>query len=253
MSNFTIISWSTPAYQSAPIPNRSTYYSVVLFLSTFSCYLQTDGAAACMLMTEERAKAMGLKPKVFIRDFIYVAQNPISLPLSGGVFAIPAILERCNLTMNDIDVWEVLEDYAVSIEIFYTSTDDQFKSLSCAKSNLISLGASGWQFQSYGLRLVRPQIHEPIRKSRSAPFGKTKYMGWFPCHGSSYWSDRYSTKQLYTLIEQPWTLNIWRRCSSINACCQPTDCRRQTVGLYNGMRYGWTGKLFLRETCIGFP
>lgn len=80
-----------------------------------NCTFMTDGAAACMLMTEERAKAMGLKPKVFIRDFIYVAQNPISLPLSGGVFAIPSILERCNLTMNDIDVWEVLEDYAAQV------------------------------------------------------------------------------------------------------------------------------------------
>ena len=64
-------------------------------------------------MTEERAKALRLKPKAYIRDFLYVAQNPNELPLSGGVFAIPALLERCRLTMDDIDVWEILEDFAV--------------------------------------------------------------------------------------------------------------------------------------------
>ena len=63
-------------------------------------------------MTEERAKALRLKPKAYIRDFLYVAQNPNELPLSGGVFAIPALLERCRLTMDDIDMVELNEAFA---------------------------------------------------------------------------------------------------------------------------------------------
>ena len=70
-------------------------------------------------MTEERAKAFGLKAKIYIRDFIYVAQNPLELPMSGGVFAIPALLERCGLTIKDIDVWETLEDFAVSLSLVH--------------------------------------------------------------------------------------------------------------------------------------
>ena len=36
--------------------------------------LQTDGASACLIMTEE--KALGYKPKAYLRDFIYISQDP---------------------------------------------------------------------------------------------------------------------------------------------------------------------------------
>jgi acetyl-CoA acyltransferase len=40
-----------------------------------SSYL-TDGASACLIMTEERAKAMGFKPKAYLRAYTYVSQDP---------------------------------------------------------------------------------------------------------------------------------------------------------------------------------
>ena len=39
-------------------------------------HLQTDGASACLLMTEEKALALGYKPLAYLRDFIYVSQDP---------------------------------------------------------------------------------------------------------------------------------------------------------------------------------
>lgn len=46
-------------------------------------FLQTDGASACLIMSEEKAKQLGLKPKCYLRDFIYVSQDPKDQLLLG--------------------------------------------------------------------------------------------------------------------------------------------------------------------------
>lgn len=66
-------------------------------------------------MTEDKARSLGLRPKAYIRDFIYTAQDPVNLPLAGGVFAVPLILESNRLMMKDVQVWELIEDFAVII------------------------------------------------------------------------------------------------------------------------------------------
>lgn len=65
-------------------------------------------------MTEEKAKQLGLKPKAYLRDFIYVSQDPIDQLLLGPAYATPIILEKAGLQLNEIDVWEVHEAFAVS-------------------------------------------------------------------------------------------------------------------------------------------
>ena len=45
--------------------------------------LQTDGASACLIMSEEKALAMGYKPLAYLRDFLYVAQDPKDQLLLG--------------------------------------------------------------------------------------------------------------------------------------------------------------------------
>jgi len=72
----------------------------------------TDGASACLLMTEEKAKQLGLKPKAYLRDFLYVSQDPKDELLLGPAYVIPKLLDRTGLTMNDIDVWEIHEAFA---------------------------------------------------------------------------------------------------------------------------------------------
>lgn len=43
----------------------------------------TDGASACLIMTEEKAKELGLKPKAYLRNFTYVANDPKDQLLLG--------------------------------------------------------------------------------------------------------------------------------------------------------------------------
>lgn len=76
---------------------------------------QTDGASACMIMTEEKAKQLGLKPKAYLRDFVYVSQDPKDQLLLGPTYATPKVLERAGLGVEDIDVWEVHEAFAGQI------------------------------------------------------------------------------------------------------------------------------------------
>lgn len=46
----------------------------------------TDGASACLIMTEEKAKQFGYKPKAYLRNFTYVAQDPKDQLLLGFDF-----------------------------------------------------------------------------------------------------------------------------------------------------------------------
>jgi len=75
----------------------------------------TDGASACLITTEEKAKQLGLKPKAYLRNFTYVAQDPIDQLLLGPAYATPIVLEKAGLTMKDIDVWEFHEAFAGQI------------------------------------------------------------------------------------------------------------------------------------------
>ncbi|TMS12002.1 Trifunctional enzyme subunit beta, mitochondrial [Larimichthys crocea] len=73
----------------------------------------TDGASAVLIMSEEKALAMGYKPKCYLRDFVYVSQDPKDQLLLGPTYGTPKVLERAGLTMNDIDVFEFHEAFAV--------------------------------------------------------------------------------------------------------------------------------------------
>ncbi|KAK8393953.1 hypothetical protein O3P69_006946 [Scylla paramamosain] len=75
----------------------------------------TDGASACLLCTEEKAKEMGWKPKAYVRDFTYVSQDPKDQLLLGPSYATPKVLEKAGLKNSDIDVWEIHEAFAGQI------------------------------------------------------------------------------------------------------------------------------------------
>lgn len=75
----------------------------------------TDGASASIIMPEKKAKEMGVKPKAYLRDYIYVSQDPVHQLLLGPAYAIPEVLARAGLTVKDIDVWEIHEAFAGQI------------------------------------------------------------------------------------------------------------------------------------------
>lgn len=71
----------------------------------------TDGAAAALLMSEERAKSLGVEPLGYFLDFV-VAGVPPDLMGIGPVPAIRKLLARNKLRVSDIDVFEVNEAFA---------------------------------------------------------------------------------------------------------------------------------------------
>uniref|UniRef100_A0A2K5XXI6 Trifunctional enzyme subunit beta, mitochondrial n=1 Tax=Mandrillus leucophaeus TaxID=9568 RepID=A0A2K5XXI6_MANLE len=68
--------------------------------------LLTDGASAMLIVAEEKALAMGYKSKAYLRDFMYVSHDPKDQLLLGPKYATPKVLEKAELTMNDIDAFE---------------------------------------------------------------------------------------------------------------------------------------------------
>ena len=75
----------------------------------------TDGAAAVLLMSEEKAKALGLKPIGFIKSYAYAATDPFDHLLQGPVFALPTALERAKIELKDIGVIEMHEAFAAQV------------------------------------------------------------------------------------------------------------------------------------------
>jgi acetyl-CoA acyltransferase len=75
----------------------------------------TDGAAAVILMSEEKAKALGLKPLGFIRSYAYAATDPFDQLLQGPVFALPVALERAKVKLEEIKVIEMHEAFAAQV------------------------------------------------------------------------------------------------------------------------------------------
>lgn len=75
----------------------------------------TDGAAAVLLMSEEKAKELGLTPIGFIKSYAYAATDPFDQLLQGPVFALPTALERAKVKLEDIGVIEMHEAFAAQV------------------------------------------------------------------------------------------------------------------------------------------
>ena len=75
----------------------------------------TDGASAVLLMSEERAKALGYTPLAFIRSYSYAALDPGEQLLMGPVLAAPVALKRAGLSLGDIDLIEMHEAFAAQV------------------------------------------------------------------------------------------------------------------------------------------
>lgn len=71
----------------------------------------SDGASAVLMMTEEKAKSLGLKARARIVDSCLVGVDPV-LMLTGPIDATERLLERNNLKIDDIDVFEINEAFA---------------------------------------------------------------------------------------------------------------------------------------------
>ncbi|QNK67397.1 acetyl-CoA C-acyltransferase [Variovorax sp. PAMC26660] len=74
----------------------------------------SDGGGACVLVDEKYAQQKGLKPIGRFLGFAVAGCEPDEMGI-GPVFAIPKVLKRLGLTVNDIDLWELNEAFAVQV------------------------------------------------------------------------------------------------------------------------------------------
>lgn len=74
----------------------------------------SDGAGACIVMNEKVAEQKGLKPLGRFLGFAVAGCEPDEMGI-GPVFAVPKVLKRLGLTVDDIDLWELNEAFAVQV------------------------------------------------------------------------------------------------------------------------------------------
>jgi acetyl-CoA acyltransferase len=75
----------------------------------------TDGASALLLMSEEKAKALGYQPLGYIRSYAYAALSPWDQLLMGPAYAAPVALDRAGLSLTDMDLIDMHEAFAAQV------------------------------------------------------------------------------------------------------------------------------------------
>ena len=74
----------------------------------------SDGASACVLMSAKEAQRRNLKPLGIFRGFAVAGCEPDEMGI-GPVYAVPKLLKRHGLKVEDIDLWELNEAFAVQV------------------------------------------------------------------------------------------------------------------------------------------
>jgi acetyl-CoA acetyltransferase family protein len=74
----------------------------------------SDGASATLVMSHDRARALGISPLLVFRGYAIAGCEPDEMGI-GPVFAVPKLLKRQGLRVEDIDVWELNEAFASQV------------------------------------------------------------------------------------------------------------------------------------------
>src|SRR5216117_2728189 len=74
----------------------------------------SDGASATLVMSMDRAKQLGIRPKLVFRGFAVAGCEPDEMGI-GPVFAVPKLLKRAGLKVEDVGLWELNEAFAVQV------------------------------------------------------------------------------------------------------------------------------------------
>jgi acetyl-CoA acyltransferase len=140
----------------------------------------TDGGSAVLLMSEEKAKALGYTPLGYIRSYSLAAVNPGDQLLQGPAYAAPAALDAAGVTFADLDLVEMHEAFASQIL-------SNLKALASKKFAETELGRSapvgvidlerfnvtggsiaiGHPFGATGARVVIQLLHELKRRGQN--------------------------------------------------------------------------------------
>ena len=74
----------------------------------------SDGASVTLVMSEEKALELGLKPLAYFRGFTTMGCEPDEMGI-GPVYSVPKLLKSHNMSVDDIDLWELNEAFAVQV------------------------------------------------------------------------------------------------------------------------------------------
>lgn len=75
----------------------------------------TDGGAAVLIMSEEKAKALGYKPLALLKSWSYVGVDPADQLLMGPALAMPKALDRAGLKLSEVDLVDIHEAFAAQV------------------------------------------------------------------------------------------------------------------------------------------
>lgn len=115
----------------------------------------TDGAAALLLMQEERAKAEGYQPLAYVKSWAVAAVDPAGQLLMGPALAVPKALERAGLELADIELLEVHEAFAAQVASNFQAWERTLGPLHRERVNVCGGSiALGHPFGATGARLT---------------------------------------------------------------------------------------------------
>ncbi|MDP8967123.1 MAG: thiolase family protein [Actinomycetota bacterium] len=121
----------------------------------------SDGAAAVLLMSRERADALGLRPRARIVDQTTVGVDPVIM-LTGPIPATRKLLERNGMTIGDIDLIEVNEAFAPVVAAWRRELAPDMDRVNVNGGAM----ALGHALGSTGARLLTTLLHELERSDR---------------------------------------------------------------------------------------
>jgi acetyl-CoA acetyltransferase family protein len=121
----------------------------------------SDGAAAVLLMSREKADQLGLKPRARIFDQTTVGVDPVIM-LTGPIPATQKLLERNGMTMDDIDLVEINEAFASVVAAWRRELDPDMDRVN-VNGGAIALGHP---LGSTGARLITTLLHEMERSDK---------------------------------------------------------------------------------------
>lgn len=137
----------------------------------------TDGAAAVILMTESRARELGLTPLGYLRSYAFTAIDVKQDMLLGPAWSTPLALERAGLTLSDLTLFDMHEAFAAqTLANLKLMASDRFAREVLGRDRAIGdvdesrfnvLGGSiayGHPFAATGARMITQTLHELHRR-----------------------------------------------------------------------------------------
>ncbi|MBS1884087.1 MAG: thiolase family protein [Actinobacteria bacterium] len=121
----------------------------------------SDGAAAVLLMTREKADALGLEPRARIYDITTVGVDPVIM-LTGPIPATERLLERNGMVIDDIDLVEINEAFASVVAAWRRELGPDMDRVNVNGGAI----AIGHPLGSTGARLITTLLHEMERSDK---------------------------------------------------------------------------------------